>query len=138
MEVSRHWRLKAQRYRLEGSACPICGQLAFPPRPVCPHSTGQPMLTNPASSITEAASKRTYYTIRWVDNILAVDSGSPSERRVFLERQKSLLESRYQGEAPQDINIQEKCWSSWCSAISKKDPPEKLRGALKEIFARTE
>ena len=26
MEISRHWRLKAQRYRLEGSFCPVCGQ----------------------------------------------------------------------------------------------------------------
>jgi uncharacterized OB-fold protein len=63
MEIPRHWRLKAQRYRLEGSACPMCGQHAFPPRPVCPHCTGQPILTSPASSITQAASKQTYYTI---------------------------------------------------------------------------
>jgi phytoene/squalene synthetase len=85
------------------------------------------MITNPASAITKAASKQTYYTIRclvdrervadayrayayfrWVDDILDADSGSPSERRVFLERQKSLLESCYQGEAPQEFNIQEK------------------------------
>ena len=44
MEVSRHWRLKAQRYRLEGSICLVCGQLTFPPRPVCPHCKAQPML----------------------------------------------------------------------------------------------
>ncbi len=31
------WRLKEQRYRLNGSACPDCGQVAFPPREVCPH-----------------------------------------------------------------------------------------------------
>jgi uncharacterized OB-fold protein len=43
MEIARHWRLKAQRYRLEGSVCPICGQLNFPPRPVCPQCTTQPM-----------------------------------------------------------------------------------------------
>ncbi len=42
MEVSRHWRLKAQRYRLEGSVCPTCGQLHFPPRPVCPYYSAQP------------------------------------------------------------------------------------------------
>lgn len=41
MEISRHWRLKAQRYRLEGSACPTCGQPSFPPRPVCPHCMAQ-------------------------------------------------------------------------------------------------
>jgi hypothetical protein len=42
MEVSRHWRLKAQSYRMEGSICPICGQVNFPPRSVCPHSSVQP------------------------------------------------------------------------------------------------
>ena len=42
MEVSRHWRLKAQRYRLVGSICPVCGRLAFPPRPVCPDCITQP------------------------------------------------------------------------------------------------
>ncbi len=42
MEIPRHWRLKAQRYRLEGSICPTCGQLSFPPRPICPHIAAQP------------------------------------------------------------------------------------------------
>ena len=35
MEVPRHWRLKNQRYRLEGSICPNCGEPVFPRRPVC-------------------------------------------------------------------------------------------------------
>ncbi len=93
------------------------------------------MITNPASSITKAASQQTYYTIRflvdrervadayraygyfrWVDDVLDADSGSgpvlseveASERRAFLERQQSLLEKCYRGEAPRDANIQEK------------------------------
>ena len=37
MEIPRHWRLKAQRYRLEGSTCPTCLRLIFPPRSVCPY-----------------------------------------------------------------------------------------------------
>ncbi len=37
MEIARHWRLKAQRYRLQGSLCPTCGRPSFPPRPFCPH-----------------------------------------------------------------------------------------------------
>jgi len=41
MEIPRHWRLKAQRYRLEGLICPSCGELMFPPRPVCPNHTDQ-------------------------------------------------------------------------------------------------
>ena len=43
MEIPRHWRLKAQRYRFEGSTCPICGRLSFPPRPVCLDCAYQPM-----------------------------------------------------------------------------------------------
>ena len=35
MEIPRHWRLKAQRYRLEGSVCPLCQRLVFPPRRTC-------------------------------------------------------------------------------------------------------
>jgi phytoene/squalene synthetase len=85
------------------------------------------MISNLASSITKAASKQTYYTVRclvdrervedafrtyayfrWVDDVLDADSGSASERWIFLERQKSLLDSCYRGEPPQDINLQEK------------------------------
>jgi len=84
------------------------------------------MTTTPASSITKAASKQTYYTIRflvdrervedayraygyfrWVDDILDGDSGPGSDRIAFLERQKSLLETRYRGESSQDANLQE-------------------------------
>ncbi len=46
MEIPRHWRLKAQRYRLEGSICPTCGELSFPPRPVCPYHADQPAQNN--------------------------------------------------------------------------------------------
>jgi len=93
------------------------------------------MIRSPASSITKAASKQTYYTIqflvdrervddayrayayfRWVDDLLDADSGSgpvlskgeASVRRAFIERQKSLLESCYRGESPRDASIQEK------------------------------
>jgi phytoene/squalene synthetase len=92
------------------------------------------MITSFASSITKAASKQTYYTIRylvdrehvddayraygyfrWVDDVLAADSGSglvlseveASGRRAFLERQRSLLESCYRGESPRDANLHE-------------------------------
>ncbi|MCB8919102.1 MAG: Zn-ribbon domain-containing OB-fold protein [Ardenticatenaceae bacterium] len=35
MQVSRHWRLKEQRYSLVGEVCPSCGVKLFPPRDVC-------------------------------------------------------------------------------------------------------
>jgi hypothetical protein len=84
------------------------------------------MISTPASAITKAASKQTYYTIqfladrarvedayraygyfRWVDDVLDADAGSNSERLAFLERQESLLEKCYQNELPRDANIQE-------------------------------
>jgi len=43
MEIPRHWRLKAQRYRLEGSICACCGQLSFPSRLVCLDCAYHPM-----------------------------------------------------------------------------------------------
>jgi hypothetical protein len=36
MEVSRHWRLKKQRYALVGEVCPHCQEKIFPPRDICP------------------------------------------------------------------------------------------------------
>lgn len=85
------------------------------------------MNPNLASSITKAGSKQTYYTIRflvdrqrvddafrayayfrWVDDILDANTGSETQRLAFLERQKSLLDSCYGGEPPQDVTIQEK------------------------------
>lgn len=36
MDITRNWRLREQRYRLEGTECTECGELHFPPRMVCP------------------------------------------------------------------------------------------------------
>jgi phytoene/squalene synthetase len=93
------------------------------------------MNTSLALSITKAASKQTYYTVRflvdrdrveeayrayayfrWVDDILDADSGSGSglseaetpERKEFLEGQQCLLEKCYRGERPRDANAREK------------------------------
>ncbi len=35
MDLARNWRLKDQRYRLEGAVCSACGTKFFPPRQVC-------------------------------------------------------------------------------------------------------
>ncbi len=35
MEVSQHWRLQEQRYKLVGETCDNCGVKLFPPRDVC-------------------------------------------------------------------------------------------------------
>ena len=36
MEITRHWRLKQQRYGLVGEDCPHCDIKIFPPRDICP------------------------------------------------------------------------------------------------------
>ena len=36
MDIPRYWRLKDQRYRLQGKKCSDCGHLSFPPRIICP------------------------------------------------------------------------------------------------------
>ena len=41
MEISRHWRLKKQRYGLVGRVCPHCDHKIFPPRSICPHCGGE-------------------------------------------------------------------------------------------------
>ena len=80
-----------------------------------------------ALSITKAASKQTYYTIRfladrgrvtdayrayayfrWVDDVLDAETASRYERSAFIRRQKSLLESCYQGEWPRGVSPEEK------------------------------
>ncbi len=35
MDIPRYWRLRNQRYRLEGRVCNQCGTYSFPPRRVC-------------------------------------------------------------------------------------------------------
>jgi uncharacterized protein len=35
MEISRHWRLRQQRYEMSGEVCPHCGFKLFPPRDIC-------------------------------------------------------------------------------------------------------
>src|SRR5690242_19885851 len=85
-----------------------------------------------AAAITKAASKQTYYTIRflvdheriadayrayayfrWVDDMLDGDLSSAQSqasgqgRMIFLERQKSLLETCYRGEAFRGATVEE-------------------------------
>jgi len=36
MDIPRYWRLRNQRYRLEGRQCLDCQNITFPPRIICP------------------------------------------------------------------------------------------------------
>src|SRR3972149_5660002 len=55
-EVSRHWRLRRQRYSLVGEVCPHCETKIFPPRDICPDCG------NEASQEFQFSGKGTIYT----------------------------------------------------------------------------
>jgi len=85
-----------------------------------------------AASITKAASKQTYFTIRffvdrglvddayraygyfrWVDDVIdgetpiETGTGSRADKIAFVYRQKSLLEACYRGELPENLSVEE-------------------------------
>ncbi len=79
-----------------------------------------------AAAITKAASKQTYYTIRffadrdrvadayraygyfrWVDDVIDAEAGRRPEKMAFINRQKSLLEACYRGETPDELCAEE-------------------------------
>jgi phytoene/squalene synthetase len=95
-----------------------------------------------AAAITEAASKQTYYTIRffvdrgrvddayraygyfrWVDDVLDTEDGRRSEKIAFVNRQKSLLEACYRGEIPEDM-----CAEEWMLVDLVRNDTEKKSG----------
>lgn len=41
MDIQRVWRLRPQRYRLQGTQCKHCADLQFPPMLICPKCKGR-------------------------------------------------------------------------------------------------
>lgn len=89
-----------------------------------PHHNSDPSL---AAAITRAASKQTYYTVRflvdrpmvddayrayayfrWVDDWLDQEARPRSERRAFVERQQALIEGCYRGQSLADLHPEER------------------------------
>ncbi len=62
MEVSRHWRLRQQRYSLVGEVCPHCQVKIFPPRDVCPDCGQEARTAYAFSGRGEVYSFTTVYT----------------------------------------------------------------------------
>jgi phytoene/squalene synthetase len=118
------------------------------------------MDANPASAITKAASKQTYYTVRflvdrdrvddayrsyayfrWVDDVL--DSNADPEparnkcdadrRRSFLERQKSLLDSCYRGDPTREMSVEENMLVELVSRDRGKNSP--LQSYLRNMMS---
>ena len=98
------------------------------------------MDTTLAPSITKAASRQTYYTVRfladrdrvadaycayayfrWVDDALDSEIGSESERRAFIQRQEALLEKCYRGEWPRNVRPVEEMLVKLVRSDTEKD-----------------
>ena len=61
MEISRHWRIKKQRYNLVGEVCPHCDARIFPPRDICPECGNEAKTTYTFSGRGEVYSYTTVY-----------------------------------------------------------------------------
>jgi len=61
MEISRHWRIKKQRYNLVGEVCPHCDAKIFPPRDICPECGNEAKTTYTFSGRGEVYSYTTVY-----------------------------------------------------------------------------
>ena len=53
MAIPNLWRTKRQRYRMQAEICPVCTEVVFPPREICPHCH-QPMNQSTASGLVGA------------------------------------------------------------------------------------
>ncbi len=58
--VVNDWRLRNQRYRLEGEICDHCGGLIFPPRDICPECK------QPAKTVQPLSGRGQVYTFSTV------------------------------------------------------------------------
>jgi phytoene/squalene synthetase len=93
-----------------------------------------------AASITRAASKQTYYTIRllvnrqkvpdayrayayfrWIDDWIDQVAMEKSERVAFINRQKALMNSCYKGKRPDHLTVQENMLADLILADEEKN-----------------
>lgn len=93
-----------------------------------------------AVSITKAASKQTYYTLRylvdrqrvpdayrayayfrWIDDWIDQVAMEKSERVAFMDRQKALMNSCYRGQRPDNLTVEEQMLADLILADQAKD-----------------
>lgn len=105
-----------------------------------------------AASITKAASKQTYFTIRlfvdrelvndaflaygyfrWVDDILDSKTSTKSEQIEFITRQKQLMEALYKGDSPRVVFREEQMLVDLVRSDQQDHPG--LRSYLKNMMA---
>jgi len=105
-----------------------------------------------AASIARAASKQTYYTIhylvdrqrvpdayrayayfRWIDDRVDQVALEKSERVTFMERQKAIMESCYQGQRPDHLTTEEHLLADLILADQEKNSG--LRSYIRNMMA---
>lgn len=93
-----------------------------------------------AAAITKAASRQTYYTVRylvdrqrvaeaycayayfrWVDDTIDAGNGSAAERSAFIQRQQTLLEQGYQGQPLERLSREERLLAALIHGDQEKD-----------------
>ena len=62
IRVADNWRLRGQRYRLEGERCGHCGEMIFPPRDICPECKKPAKTPHPLSGRGEVYTYSTVHT----------------------------------------------------------------------------
>jgi phytoene/squalene synthetase len=114
--------------------------------------TDPPKSQSIAASITKAASKQTYYTIRifadrglvdqayraygyfrWVDDILDENRADRPGKIAFIQRQKSILQACYRGVAPEKICLEEQMLLELVCSDDGRNPG--LRSYLDNMMA---
>jgi uncharacterized OB-fold protein len=61
MDIPRIWRLRAQRYRLQGTQCRDCAELSFPPVLICPSCRSRELIPHTFSGKGKIYSYSTVY-----------------------------------------------------------------------------
>ena len=61
MDIPRYWRLKKQRYHLQGTFCQNCGKYFFPPRAICPDCKSGNLQTHTFSGLGKVYSYAVLY-----------------------------------------------------------------------------
>ncbi len=105
-----------------------------------------------AKSITRNGSKQTYYTakwmvdkdlvsdffrayayFRWVDDVIDVTSRSREERKIFIKRQRKLIEKLYLNERLSDLSLEEEIAAELIQ--HDRDEEGRLQSFVENMFA---
>lgn len=100
MDLARHWRLKDQRYRLEGAVCTHCGARFFPPREVCSECRSNKLEPYAFSGRGELFSFTTLYQAP-----LGFEGGIPYSVGMVKLDEGPMVEAQLTDVSPEDLKI---------------------------------